>query len=100
MGQQPKLHRDASNRLFASFDAEASSYGRLVARVSDEFGLQALGSRIEGLEEIFQDYAQGGLKVGLEWDVWMGFQVVAKSPESEALVTAIARFLANDKRSR
>ena len=53
------LHRDASDRLFASFDADASSYGRLVARVIDEFRLEARGSRTEGLEEIFQDFARG-----------------------------------------
>ena len=35
--------------------------------------------------------------VGLEWDNWSGFIVVAKTPESEPLVHAIAEWLLSSK---
>lgn len=88
-----KLHRDASNRLTASCDVEAASYRGFVERIVREFRLAPLGERVDGLDEVFQDFAHGDARVALEWDHWMGFQVVAKSAAAEPLVEAIAAFL-------
>ena len=88
-----KLHRDSSNRLTASLESEQSAYGAFVDRVVRRFELTPAGSKVVGSDEVFQDFGCGDLMVSLEWDNWMGCQVVAKTPESETLVEAIARFI-------
>lgn len=88
-----KLRRDSSKRLIAALEVEAARYGRLVTQVADRFGLEPLGPQVRGLDAVFQEFGRGDLHVSLDWDNWMGFQVVAKSTESEALVEMIAGFL-------
>lgn len=88
-----KLHRDASGRLSASLEVEASAFRGLVARVAERFELVPAGPATVGLDVAFREYAAGPHRVSLEWDIWMGFQVVALSPDSEALVERIAGFL-------
>lgn len=44
---------------------------------------------------MFRDYSDGERTVGLEWDIWSGFIVVAKDSESETLVRQIAEYLCN-----
>jgi len=87
------LHRDASNRLTASLDANRDSYRSFVAKVVRQFDLKSASKRIDGPDEVFEDFAQGDLIVALEWDSTMGCQVVAKSPAAEPLVEAIAAFV-------
>ena len=48
-----------------------------------------------GLDEMLRDYTKGSLCIGLDWDFWSGFIVVAKTPESEPLVESNAVFLMN-----
>ena len=88
------LHRDASDRLTAAFDCDAADYPRLVQRLVERFELQATGPAVRGIDETFQEFAHGALRVVLEWDVWMGFQAVAGSRAAEPLVERIAAFLA------
>ena len=42
---------------------------------------------------VFQNYRRGEQIVGLEWDNWTGFTVVAQTSESESLVREIAAWL-------
>lgn len=60
---------------------------------SDAFGLVQEGDIVIGLEQMFWDFQRGEQVVGLDWDIWMEFMVVAKSPTSEPLVKAIAAWL-------
>jgi len=46
-----------------------------------------------GYDIVFQDYRRGEQILGLEWDNWTGFTVVAKSSASEPLVREIAAWL-------
>jgi hypothetical protein len=46
-----------------------------------------------GWDIVFQDFRRGEQVVGLEWDNWTGFTVVAKTPASEPLVQDIAAWL-------
>ncbi len=48
---------------------------------------------VVGPDQMFWDFGRGGQVVGLDWDVWMEFMAVAKSPESEPLVEEIAMWL-------
>jgi hypothetical protein len=56
--------------------------------VAAAFGLSPMpGLVTNGYDFVFQDYSRGDLVVGLEWDNWMEFTVVAQTTESEPLVT-------------
>lgn len=87
------LHRDASNRLVAAFDVDACAYEPLVARLVERFGLTRTGAVTQGHDEVLAAFASESARIGLEWDVWLGFQIVAQDAASEALVTAIAAFV-------
>ena len=88
-----KLHRDASNRLTAVVDVEASAFGGLVARIVEQFELAPVGRATVTWDAAFREYASGSCRVSIEWDSWMGLQVVALSPNSEALVERIAELV-------
>ncbi len=89
-----KPHRDSNDRLTFALEVEASSYAKLVDKAKARFDLSPACDRVDGLDEIFQEFTQGKLRVGLEWDNWTCFTIVAKSPASEGLAEDIARFLA------
>jgi hypothetical protein len=59
----------------------------------DTFSLAPDGELVVGLDEIFRDFRRGDQVVGIEWDVWMEFMVVAKSPSAESLVREIGSWL-------
>ena len=91
MSSKIKYHRDASKRLtFTVDEIPANLYKEIVNRIKSKFDLKPLGKVISnGFDVAFRDYASGSMIVGLEWDNWSGFIVVAKSPESEPLVRLI-----------
>ncbi len=59
----------------------------------NQFWRSAAGRLAFSYDLVFQDYGRGQQVVGLEWDVWMGFTVVAKDAESEPLVQEIGAWL-------
>jgi hypothetical protein len=87
-------HRDASERLTFTFDAiESGQYRRVTRSIVSEFGLEPVGSRTRGLDEVFQDFRHGNEVVGLEWDNWSGYIVNAKTKSAESLVREIAGYV-------
>jgi hypothetical protein len=97
MPRKVEIRRDANDRLVASLpEVPATEYGQLAAAVAGRFRLAALGDSVVGLDEVFRDYGRGSKRIGIEWDNWSGFIVVAKTPESEPLVEGIARYLGRD----
>ena len=93
-----RYRRDASHRLtFELPKVEAGSYRAICQELEKKFNLRSSSALISGFDEVFQDYSLGSETVGLEWDVWTGFTVVAKTPESEALVKRIGEYLADSK---
>ena len=88
------VSRDASGRLQAELDtAPRAAYENLCATIAVRFGLSPVSRLIEGVDEVFQDYASGDCTIGLEWDTWSRFSVVAKTRESEPLLREIVAFL-------
>lgn len=86
--------RDASNRLcFEMFDVDSLDYPGLAARVVEQFRLKPSSGLIVGLDAMFREYSDGACTVGLEWDNWSGFIVVAKTQNAEPLVEAIGAYL-------
>ncbi|MFN9626467.1 MAG: hypothetical protein ACK6AT_09455 [Planctomycetota bacterium] len=65
-------------------------------RIVNKFGLSPAGELIVGLDEMFRDYTDGPNVIGLEWDNWSGFIVVAKNADAETLVRSIAEFLGSE----
>jgi hypothetical protein len=96
------FHRDASGRLaFEIFKVPADSYQAVCRDLMASVRLEPIGNLVsDSLSVVFQDYSRGSQVVGLEWDNWSGFIVVAKTPESESLVQEIADWLLNSKWAR
>jgi hypothetical protein len=85
---------DASERLnFDSASVEAADYPALCRGIADALGLSPNGEVVIGPEQMYWDFRRGDQVVGLDWDIWMGFMVVAKSEASEPLVRDIAAWL-------
>ena len=85
------LWRDTSGRLtFDQPGVSAEAYVAICRQLADVFGLTPSGDMIIGPEQMFWGFQRGQVIIGLDWDIWMEFMVVAKSVESEALVTDIA----------
>jgi hypothetical protein len=55
--------------------------------------LPLAGDIVIGPEQMFWDFRRGNQIVGVDWDIWMHFMVVAKTEESEPLVREIAAWL-------
>jgi hypothetical protein len=88
------FHRDASNRLtFDIYEIESERYPQLCSELATRFALKPASKLVVGLDEMFRDYTNGHLTIGLEWDIWSGFIIVAKDVESEQLVRQIANYL-------
>lgn len=93
------FHRDASGRLtFEMFNLPADCYGAVCDDLVAALHLISIGILdTDFLAIVFQNYRLGSQVVGLEWDNWSGFIVVAKTPESEPLVQAVADWLLDSK---
>jgi hypothetical protein len=93
------FHRDASGRLtFEMFNVPADSYPAICNDLVAALHLVPVGTLVtDFLSIVFRDYQRGSQVAGLEWDNWSGFIVVAKTPESEPLVQAIAKWLLSSK---
>lgn len=93
------FHRDASGRLtFEMFNVPADSYRAVCNDLVAALHLVSVGTVVtDFLDIVFQDYRRGSQVVGLEWDNWSGFIVVAKTPESEQLVQSVAEWLLGSK---
>lgn len=92
---QGRFWRGANQHLIYSINkVEARQYHALCQLLAGAFHVRPVTKLIVGLDEIFQDYTDGTYTIGLEWDIWSGFMVVANSPDSEALVQKLAEYLA------
>lgn len=93
------FHRDASGRLsFEMFKIPGEAYFTICQELATALQLEPIGTLVTDFgSTLFQDYRRGSEVVGLEWDNWSGFIVVAKTPESEPLVEAIADWLSKSK---
>lgn len=89
------LHRDASQRLTVAVVVEAAAVGKLAASVIAHFALMPVGPATGAVDVAWREYAAGSCRVSLDWDPWLGFQVVALAPAAEPLVERIAAFLAD-----
>lgn len=97
----PHFFTDASGRLtFDLFSVPAAEYPAVCRAVVTEFRLTKDTDLVVGLDEMFWDFRCGDQVIGLEWDIWMGFTVVAKTPDSEPLVRAIAEWVCSNWATR
>jgi hypothetical protein len=67
--------------------------------IADALGLTPDGAIVIGPEQMFWDFRRGDQVVGLDWDIWMDFMVVAKSEASEQLLRDIAAWLTSSRPS-
>lgn len=87
--------RTAAGRLaFSLGRVPAEKYCFLCKELATAFELSPKPDLVSnGYDIVFQSYSHGDIIVGLEWDCWTGFTVVAKSQESEPLVQQIGEWL-------
>jgi len=89
-----KEYRNASGQLTFDFiNIDAASYDGITRDLVREFKLRKAGVKYTGLDEIFQTFRFGFKRVGLEWDIWSGYIVCAKSETAELLAKEIALFI-------
>jgi hypothetical protein len=88
------ITRDYSHRLcYHDASIGRDGYRELCSALCSEYGLAPYGKPTEGLDEIFQDCRRGEGTVSLEWDIWVGFLIVAKDRESESVVRDMAEWI-------
>ncbi|MES9901638.1 MAG: hypothetical protein ABW168_03015 [Sedimenticola sp.] len=86
--------RDSSNRLTYDFSKiEIKSYLKITKSIISHFELEEASELVHGFDETFQDFKSGRFLIGLEWDIWSGYIIVAKNLESETLVKEIATYV-------
>lgn len=91
--------RDASERLtFNVDDLPASDFPSLCSRIVEMFDLVVDAMPIIGLDLLSIEAHHGDAIVGLDWDNWMGFMVVAKNREAEDVVRKIGEWMMNGYR--
>jgi hypothetical protein len=89
-----RFYRDASGRLtFELSTLPAEEYGRVSRALASVLHLRAVGRIVESVDVVFQDYQRDEATIGLEWDNWTGFTVVAKDPAAESLVLEVGAWL-------
>ncbi|KZZ63170.1 hypothetical protein A3762_12655 [Oleiphilus sp. HI0125] len=87
-------HRDNSNRLTFDFDnIEGEMYRKITDEVISNFSLEVATEKVAGFDEVFQDFKKGNDVIGLEWDNWSGYSVVAKITSAESLAKEIAGYI-------
>lgn len=91
--QRERYWRDSSNRLtFDSFDVPAVEFPSLCREIGEAFAIE-IDTPVVGPDQMFTESHRGNQIIGLDWDIWMGFMVVAKNVEAESLVREIAAWL-------
>jgi len=97
-GVGERFWRDSSGRL--TFDLarmEAADYPAACRAVADAFALAPDGPPVIGPEQMFWDFRRSEQVVGFDWDIWLGFTVVAKTEGTEPLVRDIASWLSSSQ---
>jgi len=90
--------RDASERLtFGVRRVSAEEYPAVCRAIADAFRLAPEGEPIIGPDQMYWDFRLVDQLVGMDWDIWMEFMVVAKSAASEPLVRDIAAWLESSR---
>ena len=90
------LWRDASGRLTVDQTGiDWTEYPTVCREVADVFSLVPDGDFVTGIDQIFCDFRRGDQVVSIDWDNWMEFMVVAKTPSAEPLIHEIRTWLAD-----
>jgi hypothetical protein len=72
---------------------EGGMYRSVTDEIAAKFCLEVVSKEVAGFDEVFQDFKRGNEVVGLEWDNWSGYTVVAKGISAEPLVREIAGYI-------
>ena len=89
-----RFWRDASGRLTVDQTGiDSTQYPAVCRALADAFSLAPDGDFAVGPDQIFWDCRRGDEVLGMDWDNWMGFTVVAKTPSAESLVREIGLWL-------
>ena len=88
------FQRDASGRLsFELTHIAREEYPAICNALAARFRLELAAPEIDGLDCVIREYARNGRRVGLEWDNWSGFILVAMDACAEPLLWEMAASL-------
>lgn len=86
--------KDASGRTTIEIlEWPAAQYPHLRDAIAKKFALAPKMELVQTHDVVAQDFEQGTAIVGIEWDIWSGFCVVAKTACAKDLVHQIGAFL-------
>ena len=87
-------YRNFSKQLSFDFnDIDAARYSYITDTIVKNYDLKEASKLVRGFDEIFQEFKTDEKVVGLEWDIWSGYMVIAKNTDSEKLARDIANFI-------
>ena len=87
-------YRNFSKQLSFDFnDIDAARYSYITDTIVKNYDLKEASKLVRGFDEIFQEFKIDKKNIGLEWDIWSGYLVVAKNTPSEELARDIANFI-------
>ena len=85
-----KMARDCSNRhVLEILGIDRDEYNELLLKIITHFNLEPKENKITGYDEEFQDYILDKYVISLEYDIWVGFTIVAKNESSLILLNRI-----------
>jgi len=91
--------RDASGRLaYEISNIPSDRYLEIREILVAKFKLIPFGFTINSLEDSWRTYIKGFRRLGIEWDDWSGFIIVAKNKRSEKLVYEMGQFLESNEK--
>jgi hypothetical protein len=89
--------RDSSNRLtFEVSELPADQYAATCRELAGSLRLMPASEQVSSYDCAFRDYTDGARIVGLEWDIWSGFIIVAQNVASESLVEELSQRFAGE----
>lgn len=90
---QGYLTQTAHGRTSYEIDADSGFLFKLATVLVSQFGFQAEGKPLDGIDVIYWDFTRGGVRLTAGWDVWSGCFVFATAPSGDTIVQEIGHYL-------
>ncbi len=91
---QGKFYEAAnSHKTYEIFNASSDILNEIGQILVSRFGCTELDLPVIGLDVVISKCQQGNIELGLGWDNWSGFYILANSIEGDKLVEEIGAYL-------
>ena len=83
----------AHGRVSFEIDANSDLLFKLADVLSSQFGFEAVGAPLDGVDVIYWDFSCEGSKLTLGWDIWSGCFIFGNTQEDDEIVRSIGHYL-------